>query len=248
VPVEPVEPAGPVGPPLRVESPWASGAPPAAPPPDGDPDDDGVLPCEPPVAGGVGHPWGCGGGGGPEPPELEPPPAGDPPDWDPLGADEPALPEGDPELPEGDCWPELPGDEGDCWPVLPPEPGLDGDELPEEDGDEGDELGMPLGIELELVVRHPLVASAAAATNTAAVSPVKPCMRWNPWTVAGMDDPAALVLRAWMRPEAGSSTVNANPRRRPLRQRPPRGPPGRPRRGTHAAVRSSDCRRYCAPG
>jgi len=101
--------------------------------------------------------------------------------------------------------------------VPPPEPGLDGDELPEEDGDEGDELGMPLGIELELVVRHPLVASAAAATNTAAVSPVKPCMRWDPWTVAGADNPAALVLRAWMRPDAGSSTVNVNPRRRPSR-------------------------------
>ncbi len=153
------------------------GEPPAEPAPDGDPDDAGVLPCEPPVDGGVGQPCGCGGGGGPDPPELEPPPAGDPPDWDPLGADEPALPEGDPELPEGDCWPELPGDEGDCCPELPPEPGLDGDELPEEEGDEGDELGMPLGIELELVVRHPLVASAAAATNTAAVSPVKRCMR-----------------------------------------------------------------------
>jgi hypothetical protein len=76
---------------------------------------------------------------------------------------------------------------------------------------------MPLGIELELVVRHPLVASAAAATNAAAVGPFKPCMRWNPWTVAGVDDPAALVLRAWMRPAAGSSTVNANPRRRPPR-------------------------------
>ena len=126
--------------------------PPAELPPDGDPDDDGVLPCAPPLAGGVGHPSGCGGGGGPEPPELE--------------------------LPAGDCWPEeLPGDEGDCCPVLPPEPGLDGDELPDEDGDEGDELGMPLGIELELVVRHPLVASADAATNNAAVSPVKPRMR-----------------------------------------------------------------------
>ena len=59
----------------------------------------------------------------------------------------------------------------------PPELGLEGGELPEEDGDEGDELGMPLGIELELVVRHPLVASAAAATNTAAVSPAMRCMR-----------------------------------------------------------------------
>ena len=36
---------------------------------------------------------------------------------------------------------------------------------------------MPLGIELELVVRQPLAASDAAATNTAAVSPVKRCMR-----------------------------------------------------------------------
>ena len=234
------------------------GAPPAEPPPDGDPDDDGVLPCEPPAAGGVGQPCGCGGGGGPEPPGLEPPPADDPPDWDPLGEDEPVLPD-DPELPAGDCCPELPDDEGDCWPEpsddegdcepgLPPELGLDGDELPGEDGDEGDELGMPLGIELELVVRHPLVASAVAATNAAAVSPFKPCMRWNPWTVTGVDDPAALVLRAWMRPAAGSSTVNANPRRRPPRQRPPQGLPGRPRRGTRAAVRSGDCRRYCVPG
>jgi hypothetical protein len=61
--------------------------------------------------------------------------------------------------------------------VLPPEPGLAGDELPEEDGDEGAELGMPLGIELELVVRQPLVASEAAATNAAAVSPEIRCMR-----------------------------------------------------------------------
>jgi hypothetical protein len=38
-------------------------------------------------------------------------------------------------------------------------------------------LGIPLGIELELVVRHPLVASEAAATNTAAVSPEMRCMR-----------------------------------------------------------------------
>ena len=61
--------------------------------------------------------------------------------------------------------------------MLPPEPGLAGEELPEEDGDEGEELGMPLGIELELVVRQPLVASAAAATNTAAVRPEMRCMR-----------------------------------------------------------------------
>jgi hypothetical protein len=61
--------------------------------------------------------------------------------------------------------------------VLPPEPGLEGEELPEEDGDDGDELGMPLGIELELVVRQPLVASEAAATNTAALRPGMRCMR-----------------------------------------------------------------------
>ena len=61
--------------------------------------------------------------------------------------------------------------------MLPPELGLEGDELPEEEGDEGDGLGMPLGIELELVVKHPLVASEAAATNTAAVSPEMRCMR-----------------------------------------------------------------------
>ena len=61
--------------------------------------------------------------------------------------------------------------------MLPPEPGLEGEELPEEDGDEGEELGMPLGIELELVVRQPLVANEAAATNTAAVSPEMRCMR-----------------------------------------------------------------------
>jgi hypothetical protein len=61
--------------------------------------------------------------------------------------------------------------------VLPPEPGLEGEELPEEDGDEGEGLGMPLGIELELVVRQPLVASEAAATNAAAVSPEMRCMR-----------------------------------------------------------------------
>jgi hypothetical protein len=54
---------------------------------------------------------------------------------------------------------------------------LDGEELPEEDGDEGEELGMPLGIELELVVRHPPMASAVAATNPAAVSPLMRCMR-----------------------------------------------------------------------
>lgn len=217
-----------------------------------------MRPCEPSADGGVGQPCGCGGGGGPEPPDVDPLPADDPPDSDPPGVEGEPAPPADPELPEGDCWPALPddegdcwpglpGDEGDCWPVLPPEPGLDGEELPEEDGDVGDELGMPLGIELELVVRHPLVASAAAATNAAAVSPVKPCMRWNPWTVAGVDDPAALVLRAWMRPAARSSTVNANPRRRPPRQGPRRGPPGRLRRGTHAAVRSGGCRRCCAP-
>lgn len=36
---------------------------------------------------------------------------------------------------------------------------------------------MPLGIELELVVRQPLVASEAAATNTAVASPEMRCMR-----------------------------------------------------------------------
>jgi len=61
--------------------------------------------------------------------------------------------------------------------VLPPEPVLEGEELREEDGDEGAELGMPLGIELELVVRQPVMASEAAATNTAAVSPEMRCMR-----------------------------------------------------------------------
>ena len=102
MPAELDGPVGPVGPPLRVESPSAPGALPADPSPDGDPDDEGVLPCDPPVDGGVGQPCGCGGGGDPEPPELEPPPAADPPDCDPLGADEPVLPV-DPELPEGDC-------------------------------------------------------------------------------------------------------------------------------------------------
>ncbi|MGB7739372.1 MAG: hypothetical protein WBM03_09680, partial [Steroidobacteraceae bacterium] len=59
-----------VWPPLRVESPWVPGARPAAPPPAGAPDDEVVPPCEPPADGGVGQPCGCGGGGGPEPPEL----------------------------------------------------------------------------------------------------------------------------------------------------------------------------------
>ena len=61
--------------------------------------------------------------------------------------------------------------------MLPPEPGLEGEELPEGGGVEDGGLGMPLGIELELVVRQPLVASAAAATNTAAVRPEMRCMR-----------------------------------------------------------------------
>jgi hypothetical protein len=209
------------------------GTPPAAPPPAGDPDDEAVLPCEPPWDGGVGQPCGCGGGGGPEPPAPEPspaddPPDWDPPDWDPPGEDDPALPD-EPELPEGDCWPELPDDEGE---------GEDDPWLPDDEGDElGIPLGIPLGIELELVVRHPLVASAAAATNTAAVSPEMRCMCQTPWTAAGVDNPAALALRAWMRPEAGGSTINANLRHRLTRPQPPRGSPGRPRRGTRAAVR-----------
>jgi hypothetical protein len=102
VPAEPVGPVWPVWPAPRVESPRVLGAPPAAPAPAGDPDDEFVLPCAPPADGGVGQPCGCGGGGGPEPPELEPPPGDDPPDWDPPGGDDPALP-GEPELPEGDC-------------------------------------------------------------------------------------------------------------------------------------------------
>jgi hypothetical protein len=102
VPAEPVGPVWPVWPEPRVESPRVLGAPPAAPAPAGDPDDEFVLPCAPPADGGVGQPCGCGGGGGPEPPELEPPPGDDPPDWDPPGGDDPALP-GEPELPEGDC-------------------------------------------------------------------------------------------------------------------------------------------------
>jgi len=161
------------------------GAPPDWPPPAGDPlEEDGWLPAVGlPADGGVGQPSGCGGGGGPDPPEGEPLLDGAPPlepglPW--VGDCEPGCPpppddgdredddDGEPELPAGDCCPEL----------LPePELGLDGDELPDEDGDDdGIELGMPLGIELELVVRQPLVASVAVATTSAVVSPEMRCM------------------------------------------------------------------------
>jgi hypothetical protein len=157
------------------------GAPPDCPLPAGDPlEEDGWLPAVgPPADGGVGQPSGCGGGGGPDPPEGEPLLDGAPPlepglPW--VGDCEPGCPpppddgdwedddDGEPELPAGGCCPEL----------LPePELGLDGDELPDEDGIE---LGMPLGIELELVVRQPLVASVAVATTSAVVSPEMRCM------------------------------------------------------------------------
>lgn len=196
-----------------------------------------------PSDGGVGQPSGCGGGGGPDPPELEPllegapplepelPCAGDcAPDWPPpLDAGD-WDDDGEPEPPDCDGCPGLP---------LEPELGLEGEELPDDDGIE---LGMPLGIELELVVRQPPVAREAVATNSAIAIPVLLCIPVNPWTVAGAEVPSAAVPITWMRPGAGGSIFNSKRsrlRHPPLLRRRRSRPvtPGRHRPGTSAAAR-----------
>jgi hypothetical protein len=169
-------------------------------PPDGLPDVLPLLPLGPerpdgdagPWLGGVGHP--CGRGVPPWP-ESEGEPAGSPdePDWLPsepccdpsepcCESCEPWLPPPPEEPPDGKLDgleglddPELPlGDDGVCGPDPPLPPDEDGDEGDDEDDPpEGD--GMPLGIELDVVVLQPASVTATAKASSVE-KPGKRCM------------------------------------------------------------------------
>ena len=163
-------------------------------PPEGFPDAP-LLPLEPagPEAdvglwlGGVGHPSGRGvplvPGLDDDPPEL-PPELSAPPDWPPELSVDGAPPPWEPDSPVEPCsapdglWldePELPlGDDGLCGPEDPPPPPPDEDgEDGEDDGDPPDGDGMPLGIELDVVVLQPTSVTATATAS----SVEKPGMR-----------------------------------------------------------------------
>jgi hypothetical protein len=84
-----------------------------------------------------------------------------------------APPDGEPELPDdGDEGLELPEDDGGCPPLLL---GLDGADEGD-DGGAGMGLGMPLGSELDVVVRHPAVRTEPANTANALDQPECNCM------------------------------------------------------------------------
>jgi hypothetical protein len=74
--------------------------------------------------------------------------------------------EGEPDGLEGLDEPELPlGEDGDCGPDPPLPPDEDGDEGDDED-DPPDGDGMPLGIELDVVVLQPDSVTATATANS----------------------------------------------------------------------------------
>ena len=230
-------------------------------PPDGLPDVPPLLPLEPDwlgefdglSLGGVGHPCGRGvpfePGSVDEPVEPESPELPDDPPEEPCcDPDEPWLPPPDeplddeePDELDGLDDPEPPpDDEGICEldpPLLPDE---EGDEDGEEDDDPPDGEGMPLGIELDVVVLQP-----ASVTATATASSVdKPGMRCmiGPSAYGGGEKSPALPT--WMRRATSGSLsgLRARCRHPPPRRREPsclRRRRGRRRTGTTAAARSS---------
>jgi hypothetical protein len=88
-------------------------------------------------------------------------------------------------------------------PLLPPDGDEEPPELPELGGG-GVDPGKPLGIELELVVRQPLVASVTPATSTTLAHLSVLRIPGGPLATSGRS--ARTVLLAWMPGTAGSST------------------------------------------
>ena len=154
-----------------------------------------------------------------------------------------APPAGDPELPDdGDEGPELPEDVDGCPPLLP---GLDGADEGDEDG-AGMGLGMPLGNELDVVVRQPAVRTEPANTSNAFDQWECNCMESLVIQAGCPADPrlaegtAPDVPTAWMLAARSGSILSAIPHRPPRQHWQPAHSleaPGRRPPGTNAAGR-----------
>lgn len=195
-------------------------------PPPGEPPDDPLrLEVDSLLSlGGMGQPGGRGV------------PACPVPVWPPSDAVDPAEPPAS--LDEDEEEPGLPLDgepDGVCELDPPPDEGDEGDE--DDEPPDGD--GMPLGIELELVVLQP--ASVTATTATSSVDkPWERCIMETFCVCAGVG--LWRILLAWMRRATRGSkpSLKAGCRRLPTlgrRRRHPWTASGRRRTGTSAAVR-----------
>jgi hypothetical protein len=143
-------------------------------------------------------------------------------------------PDGDDD-PDGDCEPEDEGDDvedpppedpdGVCGLEPPPEPPLDPDEDGEDDPPD-DDGGMPLGIDVELVILQP-ATTTVAATSSSVGNPWVRCIWLGPCTGVGDSSRRRILLGCGECP-AVHSQLRVRRRRRPTPPLP-RRPPGRPR-------------------
>jgi hypothetical protein len=197
--------------------------------------------------------------GSPLPPDDPDEPPSEP-CWDPsepcCDPSEPWLPppdappdDGEPEGLDGLDEPELPlGEEGACGPDPPLPPDEDGDEGDDED-DPPDGDGIPLGMELDVVVLQPDSVTATATANSVE-KPGKRCMV-GPSACARSDE-SSPALPTWMR-RATSGSLSAlrercrHPPRRGWPTGRPSRPPGHRPKGTTAVARSAGRRPCDAP-